>query len=58
LVGGYFSSSNFAGANLANANLSGAELAGARGLTQAQLNKACGDAETTLPRGLTVPTCQ
>jgi uncharacterized protein YjbI with pentapeptide repeats len=58
LVGGYFSSSNFAGANLAESNLSGAELAGARGLTQAQLNKACGDAETTLPRGLTVPACK
>ena len=58
LVGGYFSSSNFAGANLADANLSGAELAGARGLTQAQLSKACGDAETTLPRGLTVPACK
>jgi uncharacterized protein YjbI with pentapeptide repeats len=58
LVGGYFSSANFAGANLTNANLSGAELKGARGLTQTQLSKACGDAETTLPRGLTVPTCK
>ena len=58
LVGGYFSSANFAGANLADTNLSGAELAGARGLTQAQLSKACGDAETTLPRGLTVPACK
>ena len=58
LVGGYFSSANFAGANLADANLSGAELAGARGLTQAQLNKACGDTETTLPRGLSIPVCR
>lgn len=58
LVGGYFSSANFTGANLSNANLSGAEMAGARGLTQAQLNKACGDAETTLPHGLTVPACK
>ena len=57
LVGGYFSRSNFAGANLAETNLSGAELAGARGLTQAQLDKACGDTETTLPRGLTVRGC-
>lgn len=58
LVGGYFSSANFAGANLSGANLSGAELAGARGLTQGQLNSACGDASTELPRGLTVPACR
>ncbi|GBF57312.1 secreted effector protein PipB2 [Candidatus Phycosocius bacilliformis] len=58
LVGGYFSGANFAGANLTGANLSGAEMAGARGLTQTQLSKACGDATTTLPRGLSVPACQ
>jgi uncharacterized protein YjbI with pentapeptide repeats len=58
LVGGYFSSANFRGANLTGANLSGADLAGARGLTQAQLSRACGDATTTLPRGLTVPACR
>jgi uncharacterized protein YjbI with pentapeptide repeats len=58
LVGGYFSGSNFSGANLTGTNISGAELAGAHGLTQRQLNTACGDAETTLPRGLTVATCR
>jgi uncharacterized protein YjbI with pentapeptide repeats len=58
LVGGYFSGSSFAGANLTGANISGAELAGAHGLTQGQLNTACGDSETTLPRGLRVATCR
>jgi uncharacterized protein YjbI with pentapeptide repeats len=58
LVGGYFSGSNFAGANLSQTNISGAEMAGARGLTQAQLNMACGDGATTLPRGLRVAACQ
>ena len=27
------------------------------GLTQAQLNTACGDASTELPTGMTIPTC-
>jgi uncharacterized protein YjbI with pentapeptide repeats len=58
LVGGYFSGSTFAGANMTGANISGAELAGARGLTQAQMNTACGDAETTLPGGLRVAACR
>jgi uncharacterized protein YjbI with pentapeptide repeats len=57
LVGGYFGGARFQGAVLTGANLSGAELADASGLTQAQLNTACGDATTTLPAGLTVPSC-
>lgn len=57
LVGGYFGGARFDGALLDGANLSGAELATASGLTQAQLNTACGDATTTLPAGLTVPNC-
>lgn len=57
MVGGYFSSANFAGAVLTGANLSGAEAAGARGLTQGQLNGACGDATTELPRGLHIAPC-
>jgi hypothetical protein len=28
------------------------------GLTQAQLNRACGDMSTRLPRGLSVPACR
>jgi uncharacterized protein YjbI with pentapeptide repeats len=57
LVGAYFGSANFTGARLRGANLSGADMANVRGLTQEQLNTACGDATTTLPSGLTVPTC-
>ncbi len=40
-----------------DANLSGADLRETRGLTQAQLSNACGDARTRLPRGLRVPRC-
>jgi uncharacterized protein YjbI with pentapeptide repeats len=57
LVGAYFGSSRFTGARLDGANLSGAELGEARGLTQEQLNTACGDGTTTLPTGMTVPAC-
>jgi uncharacterized protein YjbI with pentapeptide repeats len=57
LVGGHFGAARFHGARLDGANLSGAELADALGLTQDQLNTACGDATTTLPSGLTVPNC-
>lgn len=57
LVGGSFHSADFTGANLTEANLSGAEMARAKGLTQAQLNTACGDASTQLPSGLKVPHC-
>lgn len=57
LVGGYFGGARFDGAVLAGANLSGAEMESARGLSQAQLDGACGDATTQLPTGLTVPSC-
>jgi len=57
LVGGSFQGADFAGANLTNANISGAEMRSARGLTQGQLNKACGDASTQLPSGLNVQHC-
>lgn len=57
LVGAYFGSADMTGANLAGATLSGAELVTARGLTQAQLNTACGDASTQLPAGLRIPPC-
>ncbi|WP_439634459.1 pentapeptide repeat-containing protein [Glycocaulis sp.] len=57
LVGGYFGGADFSGANLAGANISGAEMQGARGLTQSQLNAACGDSSTRLPAGLRVPSC-
>lgn len=57
LVGAYLGGARMSGAVLTGANLSGAELDGAIGLSQAQLNQACGDATTTLPTGLTVAHC-
>tara|TARA_R110000868_G_scaffold193059_3_gene437720 strand:+ start:4976 stop:5464 length:489 start_codon:yes stop_codon:yes gene_type:complete len=58
LVGAYFGSANLSGARLANSNISGAEMATTIGLTQAQLNQACGDTSTQLPAGLHVPSCR
>lgn len=67
-----FRGANLSGANLAHAHLDGADLTGARltitsikgadlrhaiGLTQAQVDQACGDAETKLPASLHVKTC-
>jgi uncharacterized protein YjbI with pentapeptide repeats len=56
-VGAYFEGANLAGAILDGANFSGAELNRARGLSQARLNHACGDASTKLPAGMTIPSC-
>jgi uncharacterized protein YjbI with pentapeptide repeats len=56
-VGTYLQGARFSGANLAGVNFSGAEMDRASGLTQAQLNRACGDEATTLPRGLHVRAC-
>ena len=58
LVGGSFNGANFKNANLAKANFSGSDLSTATGLTQAQLDAACGDAETRLPKGLSLPACK
>jgi len=67
-----FRGTNLSAANLAHADLDGADLSGAnltitsfkgtdlthtRGLTQAQLDTACGDADTKAPAGLTVKIC-
>ncbi len=57
-VGTYLEGSNFSGARLTGANFSGAEMARVAGLTQAQLNTACGDSSTRLPGGLRIPTCR
>jgi uncharacterized protein YjbI with pentapeptide repeats len=56
-VGAYLQGANLRGANLQGANFSGAEMARAAGLTQTQLSQACGDASTTLPRGLSIKPC-
>ncbi|MEN0651866.1 MULTISPECIES: pentapeptide repeat-containing protein [Hyphobacterium] len=58
LVGGYFGGADFTGADLTGALLSGAEMRQAHGLTQSQLNTACGDTSTELPPGLRVPSCR
>jgi len=62
LAGASLREANLCGANLhdaslAQAALEGADLSGASGLTQAQLNRACGDARTRLPDGLTIAAC-
>jgi uncharacterized protein YjbI with pentapeptide repeats len=68
-----FRGTELSGANLAGAKMDGADMTGAKtsitsflgtdlrrvkGLTQKQLDVACGDARTRLPPGLTVHTCQ
>jgi uncharacterized protein YjbI with pentapeptide repeats len=68
-----FRGTELSGANLAGAKMDGADLTGAKtsitsflgtdltkvkGLTQAQLDVACGDAATKLPPGLHVHTCK
>ena len=57
-VGAYLQGTNFRGATLTGVNLSGAEMDRATGLSQGQLNQACGDGSTSLPRGLSVPRCR
>lgn len=57
-VGAFLEGANFAGANLTGVNFSGAEMDRATGLTQGQLNRACGDSSTRLPRGLSIPGCR
>jgi len=57
-VGAYLGYANFAGAQLDGATLAGANLEGARGLTQSQLDAACGDSTTLLPAGLRIPSCR
>lgn len=56
-VGAYLGGARFANAVLTGADFSGAEMGSARGLTQEQLNTACGDATTILPTGMTIPSC-
>lgn len=70
--GATFRGTNLSGANLAHARLDRADLTGADltitsikgtdltralGLTQAQLDAACGDSDTKVPAGLTVKIC-
>jgi len=57
-VGAYLQGANFSGAKLSGANFSGAEMDRAIGLTQHQLDQACGDGSTYLPRNLRIPLCR
>ena len=67
-----FRGADLSGANLSHAVLDGADLTGAKlsvtsiggtdlthvkGLTQSQLDAACGDADTKVPAGMQVKTC-
>ena len=56
-VGTYFGSSDLTGASIVGTNFSGAELRITQGLNQAQLDRACGDPTTRLPKGLQIPAC-
>lgn len=68
-----FRHADLSGANLANSRMDHADLSGAvlsitsikgtnlmraKGLTQAQLNQACGDAATRVPAGMIVRRCE
>ena len=48
---------DFTGAELSITSFKGTDLTKAKGLTQAQLDKACGDADTKAPNGMKVPVC-
>ena len=56
-VGTYLEGARFRGARLGGVNFSGAEMERATGLTQAQLDAACGDAATVSPPGLHLHPC-
>ena len=57
LQGAKLYGANLQGAILFDARLRGTNLRYARGLTQEQLDSACGDAETKLPPGMKIRTC-
>ena len=57
-VGAYLQGASFSGAKLDGTNFSGAEMDRARGLTQHQLDGACGDTSTRLPLGLHLRDCR
>lgn len=48
---------DFTGATLAITSIKGTDLRKALGLTQSQIDAACGDADTKVPDGLKVHTC-
>ena len=58
LSGVSFANANVARATFDGANITGANFETAEGLTQRQLNSACGDYTTRVPRGLRVRECE
>ena len=48
---------DFTGADLSITSLKGTDLSHAHGLTQPQLDRACGDADTKAPAGMAVKIC-
>lgn len=56
-VGAHLDGARFSGATLTGVNFSGASLRRTTGLSQARLNRACGDEATSLPAGLSIPHC-
>jgi uncharacterized protein YjbI with pentapeptide repeats len=57
LTGANLRSANLRGTNLSAAYLIRADLTGSKNLIQTQLNEACGDNETALPKGLDLKPC-
>jgi len=57
LSGANLSGADLSEADLRDANLSGADLSDVKNLTQTQLDKACGNANTKLPKELTLKPC-
>jgi uncharacterized protein YjbI with pentapeptide repeats len=55
--GASFKNADLSGAVLAITSFKGTDLTHAKGLTQSQLDRACGDADTKAPEGLHVKTC-
>ena len=56
ITGTDLSGANLAGAYLYLTRIAGADLSAVKGLTEAQLGTACGDAATKLPPGLKPPS--
>jgi uncharacterized protein YjbI with pentapeptide repeats len=57
-VGAYLQGADFSGARLDGTNFSGAEMSRARGLSQRQLEGACGDESTILPLRMHLRACR
>jgi uncharacterized protein YjbI with pentapeptide repeats len=57
LNGANLNGANLNGADLHDADLNGANLHDARNLIQTQLDEACGNESTSLPKGLTLKPC-